>query len=194
MQRFTCAPIVCSGCIDQILCAHAATVVFSSATKFEVPRLAVKDRSCANGPGDERSYARDPGGSTAIPGAAVALQVLVLAQRRRLAVAMRRSDEKGGEPTRDGMQGQNVSRDDDVHPFDVIVKSESSERIQASLYHSRNADTAKVLPINESRVPHCTPEDRIAFFLPQQEWTVDSVGDVEQQELSAGSTRVVSNV
>lgn len=177
-------PLVRPVCVDQVLCTHAAAAAFASATRFEAPRFAAQSADGSRGGttyiGSQRS--------SVITSAAVAAQVLLMAQGRKFSAFVVRPDKKK-EPTWDRTAEKITSG--------VVVKSESSGRKESNR-HSLNGAAANVPPINENRVsPYKVlpihedressyAQDRSSTFSlpPEEEWTIDSVSEIEQQEAS----------
>lgn len=180
---------------DQVLCAHAAAVVFASATRFGAPRSAgPRDRPCADGScEDGTEVGSGPRGSTAtaISDAAVAMHVLLLAQRRRFTAHAARSvalsDEKDA-PAWSGVAGENTAaQENGEKPLGVVVKYVSDGRKKPNRSSLCGGSAARVLPTNEDLVsPYTADRDSTAPFVPpeeEEEWTIDSVDEIEQQEV-----------
>lgn len=113
----------------------------------------------------------EPRTSTTSP--EVAKHVLSFAQLKRLTAAVGRSY-----PARSGVQESKTNENSDKTPPGAVVKFEFSRRNG----RSRNADAARVLPIDEDQVHREKLNQNATFDSAQQEWTVESLSDLNQQE------------
>ena len=116
------------------------------------------------------------------------MAALLSAQRRRLTAAAVRLNGDEGEPA--SLRGvPETSTDEEIHvvPLNLVVQKPERGARHEPAVHSRSFDAAaRVLPVEEDQVSRFTLHRGSVCCLPQDEWTVDSVDDAEQQQEELG--------